>query len=199
MFDSGVTANDLINNLRSEIDISLAIPVGSFVIWINTIEQLLYTEIIKEQKQYKMTLSGNTVKLTEIPSAADEKPVLYEDILKVYANKVELTPANIVQGIVFPNTYYKENNNITIATDFTAPELRIIYMVRPIIKSVSTITTLNVMLPYEFLELINAKIRGEMYKLVNEESVGAKWINDYNVLLESFRVWLDKKREKFKD
>ena len=35
-----------------------------------------------------------------------------------------------------------------------------------------------------------AELRGEAYKLCNEDAVAAKWLNDYNALLDSFRQWL---------
>jgi hypothetical protein len=53
------------------------------------------------------------------------------------------------------------------------------------------------MLPAEFIELAKAKLRGESYKYANEDGLAAKWLNDYNALLETFKVWVQSKSANF--
>ena len=53
------------------------------------------------------------------------------------------------------------------------------------------------MLPPELIDLAKAKLRGEAYKLANEDGLAAKWLNDYNVLLETFKVWIQSKAPAF--
>ena len=48
-------------------------------------------------------------------------------------------------------------------------------------------TPVNVMVPVEFIDLVKAKLRGEAY-VCQRGSLVAKWLNDYNVLLETFKV-----------
>ena len=55
----------------------------------------------------------------------------------------------------------------------------------------------NVMLPYEFIDLAKAKIRSEAYKLVNEFTSAANWVNDFNILLENLKVWVQLKKSNF--
>ena len=73
MFDSGISVKDLVNELKtSEIDIALEIPNAIYVSWLNSLQQLLYTEIIKEQR--KTTLQGailNPVSLSLIIKESD--------------------------------------------------------------------------------------------------------------------------------
>lgn len=45
-------------------------------------------------------------------------------------------------------------------------------------------------LPYEFVELVRCKLRGEAYKLINDDALAAKWIGEYNTLLENFKVYI---------
>jgi len=53
------------------------------------------------------------------------------------------------------------------------------------------------MLPIEFIDLAKAKLRGEAYKVANEDSLAAKWINDYNMLVETFKAWIERERANF--
>ena len=59
------------------------------------------------------------------------------------------------------------------------------------------VNDVNVMLPIEFIDLVKAKLRGEAYKLANEDSIAAKWLNDYNTLLETFKAWIADKSSNF--
>ena len=49
----------------------------------------------------------------------------------------------------------------------------------------------------EFIDLAKAKLRAEAYKVANEDNLAAKWINDYNVLVETFKAWVEEKRATF--
>ena len=52
MFDSGISVKDLIEELKTtEVDIALEIPNATYVSWLNSLQQLIYSEIIKEQKK----------------------------------------------------------------------------------------------------------------------------------------------------
>ena len=51
MFDSGIKPSDLIEELKGEIDIAIDIPNSTYVDILNSVEQLLYSEVIKEQKE----------------------------------------------------------------------------------------------------------------------------------------------------
>ena len=102
--------------------------------------------------------------------------------------------------MIFPDTYYKIQNNIGLNLKNQAEKLKIIYFVRPALKTVDTndnISSENVMLPVEFIDLAKAKLRGEAYKVANEDSIAAKWLNDYNVLLETFKAWISGKQSEF--
>ena len=91
-------------------------------------------------------------------------------------------------------------NNLAYNVLFQPKEIRIIYFVKPKLNAVDendNIEPGNVMLPIEFIDLVKAKLRGEAYKLSNEDSLAAKWLNDYNILLETFKAWLNSKQPNF--
>ena len=203
MFDSGISVKNLVDELKnSEIDIALEIPDATYVSWLNSLQQLLYTEIIKEQK--KTTLQGailNPISLSLIMTDSGENTPIFEDIHAVYVNGVQLIKSTLASGVIFPNSFYKNNNGIGFNVTQPIAEMTIVHIVRPALVTVTSHGNIsdgvNVMVPIEFIDLVKAKLRGEAYKLANEDALAAKWLNDYNTLLETFRAWITEKASNF--
>lgn len=193
MFDSGMTANALISAVNNEIDVAITIENSSYIRWINEVEQMLYSEVIRERKTAVVENPENPVTLP-LPGTG-EVQMRFEDIELVYADGVELTKSSMGNDVL-TDTYYKSGGGLYINRTDVA-ELKIIYNVRPELKTAENINTKNIMLPYEFLELIISRLRGEAYKLANEDGLAAKWLADYNVLVETFKLWVENKRAKF--
>lgn len=202
MFDSGISVIDLIEELKNtEIDIALEIPDATYVSWLNSLQQLLYTEIIKEQKKIVLkTDLESPISLSLIDIENDENDPYFEDIYAIYADDTQLKKSTLTSGVIFPDTYYKENDGIGVHTKNDPKELTIVYIVKPSLVTLTSkgnINDANVMIPIEFIDLVKAKLRGEAYKLANEDSLAAKWLNDYNVLLETFKAWITDKSANF--
>lgn len=198
MFDSGIKVSDLITQIKNEADISYPIPDVSFVHWLNALEQLLYTELIQEQGKIEIdNVSSSVININTLSVPNGENAIRFEDIYTIYADKTQLIESTVASGVIFPDTYYKTENNIGLNLEKNPNKLTIIYFVRPELKTTSNSSTKNVMLPIEFIDLAKAKLRGEAYKVANEDSIAAKWINDYNVLLETFKAWLSGKQPEF--
>ena len=196
MFDSGIKTEDLIKDLKSEIDVALEIPDETYIFWLSSLEQLLYSEFIKEQN--KITVIDppeDIINIASVYTPAGESPLRFEDIHTVYADNIQLIKSTAASGVIFPNTYYKIGLDIGYNVKRAVTEMVIVYFVRPKVKTDGE--TENVMLPYEFIDLVKAKLRGEAYKFCNEDAVAAKWLNDYNALLENFRQWLELRQAKF--
>ncbi len=196
MFDSGTTVKELIEDLKSEVDIALEIPDKTYVSWLNGLEQLLYSEVIKEQKEFTTIYTGaNGLAFNNI---ADN--VRFEDIHAVFIDGIQLIKTTLTSGAIFPNSYFKADGitlGLSVKSGRNLPEIRIIYFVRPKLKTVENAANESVMLPVEFIDLAKAKLRGEAYKLANEDNLAAKWLNDYNVLLETFKAWVGDKSPEF--
>lgn len=197
MFDSGISVKNLVEELKNtEVDIALEIPNKTYVEWLNSLQQLLYTEVIKEQKKATMTgIIHNPIKL----SAIEDKP-RFEDIHAIYAGNKQLIKSTVASGVIFPDTFYKDNNNIGYNTKPAPTEMTIVYIIKPALIDVDAndvIDDSNVMIPLEFIDLVKAKLRGEAYKLANEDNLAAKWLNDYNILLETFKAWISEKSSNF--
>ncbi len=198
MFNSGITAYDLIEQIKDEADISYPIPDASYVLWLNALEQLLYTELIREQGRIELDgVSGDVVDLDTLTVPNGENAIRFEDIHAIYADDTQLIESTVASGVIFPDTYYKIGNNLGLNLTREPGTLKIIYFVKPELKTELNIGTKNVMLPIEFIDIAKAKLRGEAYKIANEDSLAAKWINDYNVLLETFKAWLSGKQSEF--
>ena len=206
MFDSGISAEDFIENLKSEVDIAVPISNASYVMWLNTVEQLLYTEYIKELTSYSVEVKDyfpfpGFLTMSKIFIGEGEESPRFEDVYAVYADGVQLSKTTFASGeTVFPHTYYKKDNGIGISGYDDINVLTVIYSIKPKLKTTDkngNITGGNVMIPPEFLTLVSAYIRGEAYKIANEDAIAAKWINDYNVLLETFKMWIDKRKSNF--
>lgn len=56
MYDSEITAEELIKGLMDEIDASVEIPLSTYVRWLNSLERFLYRSIVKESQLEKVDL-----------------------------------------------------------------------------------------------------------------------------------------------
>lgn len=207
MFDSGISAKDLIAQLKSEVDAAEEIPNATYITFLNALEQMLYADFIKEQNTVKVSLSPAvnvfpaTVDLSGLEIPGTEDNVTFEDIYAVYVNHnlqlIKTSPAN---GIVFPNSYYKTGGNLSYSSKNPVREIRIVYIVKPAVKTVDendVIQDGNVMIPLEFIELVKSKLRYEAYMLVNEYTAAANWVNVFNSLLTTFSEWLSNREPQF--
>lgn len=197
MFDSGIKAADLIQSLKNEIDVAYPITGDMYVQWLNSTEQLLYSEIIKEQGIIDIEIpedGSDIINLAKLSVPEDENNIRFEDIYMVLINGMQMTKTNISTGELIDKTYFKLGGNVKYHYSDETETIRIIYHVKPKLKTVTSpddeISAENVMIPIEFIELIKSKIRAEAYKIANENVFAGNWANEYNVLLENFKVWI---------
>lgn len=202
MFNSGITVSELIENIRAEADISYDIPDESYILWLTSLEQLLYKEVIKEQGEQVFNINGvefnGELDLTNLALPEGEDGIRFEDIHAVYSDDTQLIKSTLASGVLFPDTYYQISGGVGLNLQNTTPDkIRIIYFVRPRIKTEENKEADHVMLPIEFLDLAKAKLRAEAYKIANEDNLAAKWLNDYNMLVETFKTWVERERAEF--
>lgn len=201
MFDSGISAKDFIADIKSEVDVALPIPNASYVMWLNSLEHMLYSSIIQEQN--RITLKNpqtDIVILSSLSISSREAPVRFDDIYTVYADSVQLIKTNAASGQIFPNCYYKSDNNLVFNTESKPQNLDIVYFIKPALKTVNNNDEVqggNVMLPVEFIEIAKSKLRAEAYMIENEYTPASNWINNYNILLENFKQWLSNNAAQF--
>lgn len=194
MYDSGTSCASLIESIKSETDISIDIPTEAWKRWINETEQLAYTEIIRLPKKAIIEDPVTPAEMTSIIPANGEKQPIFEDIIKFFAGKHELIKISLTGAEIYKrNSYWNDGGRIgfNLIGDTPSDVLKVIYCVRPELKTISSDTVSgNIMLPPEFIEMVAARLRGEAYKLANEDTLSAKWISDYNSYIENLKVWV---------
>lgn len=201
MFDSGISAKALIAELQSEVDVALPITNSTYATWLNSLQWLLYSGIIKEQNDLIITEpQEGVIQIASLDVSDNEAPIRFEDIYAVYADTTQLIKTSITSGFVFPDCFYKKGDNLAVKMQKTPNFIKLIYHIKPKLIKVNEndeIQDGNVMIPIEFIELVKSKLRGEAYSLENEYGPASNWLNNYNILLENFKQWLSDKAQQF--
>lgn len=190
MYDCGITAKAFIETVQGEADISAVIPEASWLRWINTVEQFLYAEILAEYVRVEIPYAE------KIPLASIGEGVTYDDIISVYGDDVELDRAGVIAGTAVERPMYWTDyeGNVILRTSDVPSQVFVVYRLRPTIKKTGAET---IRIPVEWLDLLAARMRGEAYKVANEDGLAGKWMNDYNMQLESFKIWAAKRNERY--
>lgn len=204
MYDGRITVKDFLDALDEEADVSIAIPRANPLRWLSAVEQFAYTEILREYRRAEIDLTivpTDVIRLDLLPVPSGAAAPVYDDIIRVYGEEgQEIRKAGAVAGYEFPDfdMYYADyNGNMVLHTRIEQEKATIIYRIRPEIKTEDNEESLNVALPVEYLDMAAAKIRGEAYKVANEDGLAAKWLADYNTQVENFKVWAASRNERY--
>lgn len=175
------------------------INYGLNTIWV---EELNKKDIIAVPNNNNPTTNHYKVEFDE-QEGLDK--IRFEDITQVFFNGVELLKTELRECMLIPDTYSKYGEGVVINVDtmtidrYKYPNddiLSFLYIKRPPqVRAIGNgFTSGNVMLPNEFIELAKSYMRGAAYKSANEDALAAKWISDFNNMLETFKVWMQAHR-----
>ena len=198
MYDSGVKCSEFIDSITAEADISIEIQSDSWYRWLNTVEQFIYTEILDEYASAEINYTSDSVALSTLTVPSGCASVTYDDVIAVYADDVQVEKSGIkgVMNFSDKNLYYTDyNGNLVLSLTEVPYKITVIYRLRPIMKTETG--NQNVAVPTEFLDMVSARLRGEAYKIANEDGLAGKWLADYNTQLESFKVWAEKRNKRY--
>lgn len=198
MYDSGVKCSDFINSIIGEADISIEIQSDSWYRWLNTVEQFIYTEILDEYASAEIDYASDSVALSTLTVPSGCASVTYDDVIAVYVDGVQVEKSGIkgVMNFSDKNLYYTDyNGNLVLSLTEVPNKITVIYRLRPILKTEAG--NYNVAVPAEFLDMVSARLRGEAYKIANEDGLAGKWLADYNTQLESFKIWAGKRNKRY--
>lgn len=208
MYGCGIKAEEIISIVENETNSEPAVTRHAYCSWINATEQLLYSDIIREQRMSEIPFKKE-VGFDELSCdlGCEDMP-RFEDILRIYGVKdgerVELEHSDIesvLRGVQADYSYYFDGKCIVINGEYDS--VIIVRIARPIpkrvIKTVVETDTIekvigNIALPYEFAELLICKLRAEKYRLINEDELCAKWTDKYNFVLENFKQYVGARR-----
>lgn len=201
MYNSGITAANLISDVKNEADISVGILDSVWIRAINTVEQFLYTEILREYASAAISadkITDEKIVLSELPVISGASGVNFDDIIKVFADDIELERSGVIGFVEFPekDLYYTDyEGDLMLNLADYADNITVVYRLRPKLKEKGSSDIVAV--PPEFVDMVAAKMRGEAYKIANEDGLAAKWLADYNAQLESFKVWAASRNQRY--
>lgn len=199
MFDSGISVESFIKDIKSEADIAPDITDAKYISWINALEQVLYSDIIREQRKADVEVlnsEGEYIKKLPIETDENEADVRFEDIISVFKGDTQLIKTSLLSGGIFNDSWFNNGGALWVNTTFKNEDKKITvyYHVRPAEKSGDGE---SIMLPVEFMDLMYSYVRAEAYKYANEDALSAKWQAEYNARLEIFKAWIDARRPSF--
>ena len=200
MYNAGITADKLIESVESEVDISPDISRETWMRAINAVEQFVYTEILREYIAIRFSygmIEGDIIPLSSLVVPEGAADINYDDVIRIFSDGHEVARTGVIGAVEFPEKqlYYTDfSGNIVLSLAEYPDEIAIIVRLRPKLK---TTGDEYVALPPEFVDMAAAKMRGEAYKIANEDILAAKWLADYNAQLENFKVWAMTRNERF--
>jgi len=179
MYESGISAKTVIDTVISEADIGLCIPTTTYIRWLNQLEQNLYGSVLTFKRSHVAECVNGEIKVTCPP----------EDLLSVFCGGDELakTTPDVLPMLANLNFYAVEDGRVI--TGYPARRFTVFCRARPVLKTEENYSTETVKLPYAFCELAFSKLRGEAYKLANQDAIAAKWLGDYNAMLQDLTLW----------
>lgn len=200
MFDSGISVKSFIQDIKSEADIAPDITDTKYISWINALEQVLYSDIIREQREAGFVLvnyKGEYIGKVSIEKGNNEADVRFEDIISVFKGDTQLIKTSLLSGGIFNDCWFNNGGVLWVNTTFKNEDdtITVFYHVRPAEKSSANEEVIN--LPAEFMDLMYSYVRAEAYKYANEDALSAKWQAEYNARLEIFKAWVDARRPSF--
>lgn len=196
-----MTIKECVALLKEELDIANLYDDEIYLYYINELLQLLYSDIIRAENVSECSSETAEFSLSDAPVSENERSISFESISRLYVNNRLLTKSSISRAGIFPDIFYKIpdeklSEKISFSSDI-APvyNLKIYYYFRPCIYTKNEEDTngcLNkIPLPYEWTGLLVSKVKGEICKLANEDSLSAKWLGEFNNLLENFKAWCE--------
>ena len=199
MYRSGVTVGELIAELQSEVDIAGTVPASAYLRWVSSLEQLIYADLLLFERGADLEAHDGFLDLSLLTAGEGERGVTFDDLRKVYLGGEELTRAGRIGAYQFDeekSLYYPDGDGVRVSVfgDGEADTYHVIWRVIPAVKNGEGE---EVLLPYPWLDMVLSYLRGEAYKVANDDAQAAKWLGDYNTRLASFREWAAKRNERY--
>lgn len=206
MFDSGYPVEKIVSEVENETNLAFPVTRENYVSWYNLCEQGLYSDIIKEEKTeetgYLQELYIDDIPVCDVYTDIMRSDDVQGVFLETNGKKRELEHVslkNYLRGIGSAYAYATEGKRFIFRRADGGTDGKLIFLrrVRPVPKRLIGETICGtVMLPEEYLELVRCRLRSEKYRLMDEDVMCAKWINEYNYHLQMFTEFIEARRAK---
>jgi len=158
----------------------------------------LYREVICEKLRCPLQVENGVAATENLTLPNEYAPVCGEDISAVWNGDRQLRflPYTLLSlgGTGYYTVY---ENQIILGDDKTGYALDVDIILRPARLSEQT-KDMAVPFPDEFLSLLLCRLRGDICRLAGEDAEAAKWLGEYNSLLEEFCLFVKASRERRK-
>ena len=190
IYESDVTASRLITSVSDDIKVFPAISMSNYIGWYNDVVQSIYKSIIKPCT----LITVAAAKETELSGIDIPDNSVFPEGAQMYLTKNgirrKLLRVDNERDLVFRDSVYIGDEEIKISSDdITDAKLIIEVLTPPPIITEDNASGAMVPFPIEYHDMIKARLKGEAFKLCNQDSTAAKWLNDFNAALEDFKAF----------
>lgn len=198
MFTSTTDVRTLLDETISEMGLYEEIPRATYRRVLNETIGRLYGEVVREEREVLCSPDvDGAVAISSVSLPSDNAPLREEDILGIHKGSqvIHYLPPSHFHLVSSEdgNFYTVKDQSIRFTPTFTEHGMRVIYLCRPKPYSESDEGRM-LPIPDEYLSLLRAKLRGEIFKLANEDSLAAKWLGEYNAALPAFAAYCERAR-----
>ncbi len=198
LFDSGLSVCRFIEQMQEEFSSYGELEFWRIIEWINILEQLVYSEVVQYESFAEIRPPDFSINYIDFVPPKGIDTVRFSDIFAIRCDNEMLSLGRDCDSDMIKGTYFDRRGRLFLNVE-QLPELVCVYFnARPKLITEETKEHRNIHIPPEFLDLFRSRIRGEYYKYINEDAMSAKWITEYNVILENFKEWCKNREELFK-
>lgn len=159
----------------------------------------LWSAVIRMRASGEATPKNGLLPCGNIPVPDGAGAVHPRDVLAVYCGGRQLRylpPEELASAAGMPYCFYTVTpEGIRLSHTEAAQPMEVVFTLRPPIYGESD-ESRPVPLPDEFLPMLAAKVRGEVYRLANEDGLCAKWLAVYNAGLADLYDYLAERRRR---
>lgn len=201
MYRSSETVSEFIDRVTASLDLAAACDRSFLLRELTTLEQMLYSGYIFDQRMVYPAIEDGSIDLNDIIVPAGERTPTADDVFAVFCGGTQLTRSTLFAAETAGNTsrgcYYRsdeETVEISLPEGGLYDDVVIFYYARPAARTSDSEETDHVALPDEFLSLAVSKLLGEAYLAADDDTLAAKWLSDFNSRLSAFSDYIAEAR-----
>ncbi len=190
IFTSNTTAKELLDSVIGELGLYEPPARIRFIEVLDEAMTRLYSEVIRHRERVSVTAANGEITYAALALAAGH-PVHGEDIsaVAVAATGEPLARIPLSAEALLPTGgegYALRDDRLLLYPRTRAGLYSVTCLYRPTPITAESEGRISLRMASEYFPLLRAKLRGEGYKLAGEDTLAAKWLGEYNLLLAEF-------------